>query len=297
MLLFFFLVSFAAHWMACGWIALVPGIVTGDLASTYLKALYWVITTMTTVGYGDITPNTNAQTIYAMFVMVLGVGTYGYIIANLSNFFGNIDTAKIDFTKKMAIVNAFLAYRAIPPHLEKRIRAYYEYIWENRLDHDEDEVIDDLPDSLKTEVALFLRKPLISKVPLFRDATHDFHQEVVHHLNIHVYMPGDKVVKRGDRGDSMFFISRGNVAILDDDDEHALAVLGEGSFFGETSLLTAQPRNATVKALEFCNIYSLDKLSFDLLLKKYPRFKKVLEETSVEREHGSQEHAPPTDDT
>jgi hypothetical protein len=290
MFLFFFLVSFAAHWMACGWIALYPGIVTGDASRTYIQAIYWVITTMTTVGYGDITPTTNFQTIYAMFVMVLGVGTYGYIIANLSNFFGNIDTAKIDFTKKMAIVNAFLAYRAIPPHLEKRIRAYYEYIWENRLDHDEDEVIDDLPDSLKTEVALYLRKPLISKVPLFRDAAHDFHQEVVHHLNIHVYMPGDKVVKRGDRGDSMFFISKGNVAILDDDDNHSLAVLGEGSFFGETSLLTAQPRNATVKALEFCNIYSLDKMSFDLLLKKYPKFKSAMEKISEERENTSQEN-------
>ena len=40
---------------------------------------------MTTVGYGDITPTTNVQTLYAMFVMILGVGTYGYIIANLSD--------------------------------------------------------------------------------------------------------------------------------------------------------------------------------------------------------------------
>ena len=115
MLLFFFLVSFAAHWMACVWIALFPGMVTSDAAGTYIRAIYWVITTMTTVGYGDITPTTNVQTLYAMFVAVLGVGTYGYIIANLSEFLWEHDTAKIDFTKKMAVVNAFLAYRSIHP--------------------------------------------------------------------------------------------------------------------------------------------------------------------------------------
>ena len=188
----------------------------------YIRAIYWVITTMTTVGYGDITPTTNVQTLYAMFVMILGVGTYGYIIANLSNFFGNIDTAK-STSQKNGHRQRFPCVPLHPTPSEKRIRAYYEYIWENRLDHDEDEVIDDLPDSLKTEVALFLRKPLISKVPLFREATHDFHQEVVHHLKIHVYMPGDEVVKQGDRGDSMFFISKGNVAILDDDERDTLA--------------------------------------------------------------------------
>ena len=100
-------------------------------------------------------------------------------------------------------------------------------------------------------------------------------------------MPGDEVVKQGDRGDSMFFISKGNVAILDDDERDTLAVLGEGSFFGETSLLTAQPRNATVKALEFCNIYSLDKLSFDMLLKNIrnsnQRYRKSAQNVNIYR--------------
>ena len=98
-------------------------------------------------------------------------------------------------------------------------------------------------------------------------------------------MPGDEVVKQGERGDSMFFISKGNVAILDEDEMGTLAVLGEGSFFGETSLLREQPRNATVRALDFCNIYSLDKWSFDRLLSRYPYFKDAIEKTSDERAH------------
>jgi len=46
-----------------------------------------------------------------------------------------------------------------------------------------------------------------------------------------------------------------------------------------------QPRNATVRAISFCNIYSLNKENFDKLLKKFPQFKKGLELTLEVREY------------
>ncbi len=282
-ILFFVILIFVMHWMACGWIALSETVTGSDPLTTYLRAIYWVVTTMTTVGYGDITPQSNFQVMYAILIMMIGVATYGYVVANLSSYFGNIDTARSEFTRKMAILNAFLVYRDIPPELEKRIRSYYNYIWENRMDHDEDEVIGELPDSLKLDVKLFLRQPLISKVPMFQKATPNLKDDLVNHLNIHVYMPGDIIVRKGDMGDSMFFVSKGNVEILDEEDT-TLGVLGEGSFFGETSLLKEQPRNATVRSVSFCNVYSLDKDSFDHLLNKHPKFKLELEKTSKDRE-------------
>lgn len=284
MLVFLVLMVFAVHWMACGWISLAGSALTNDWYTTYIKAIYWIITTMTTVGYGDITPESNHQLIYAIFVMIIGVGTYGYVIANLANLMGNIDTARMDFVRKMSVVEAFLVYRSIPADLEQRIREYYRYIWENRLDHSEDEMIGDLPDSLQSEVTLFLRKPLLAQVPLFQEAGDLFHQEVVRYLKIHIYMPGDSIVRQGEPGDSMYFISKGSVKIQDRDDQDSLAVLGEGSFFGETSLLKEQPRNATVYATDYCNIYSLDKASFDKLLIRFPTFKKIIAATSSERE-------------
>jgi hypothetical protein len=282
-ILFFVILIFVIHWMACGWIALSEIVSGSDPLTTYLRAIYWVVTTMTTVGYGDITPQSNFQVLYAILIMMIGVATYGYVVANLSSYFGNIDTARSEFSRKMAILNAFLVYRDIPLELEKRIRSYYNYIWENRMDHDEDEVIRELPDSLKLDVKLFLRQPLISKVPMFQKASPNLKDDLVNHLNIHVYMPGDIIVYKGDMGDSMFFVSKGSVEILDEEGI-SFGMLGEGSFFGETSLLKEQPRNATVRSVSFCNVYSLNKDSFDHLLNKHPKFKMELEKTSRDRE-------------
>lgn len=283
MLIFFLFLVIAAHWMACIWIGLDESTEGRTQVELYIRALYWVLTTMTTVGYGDIVATTVPQYLFTMVLMILGVGTYGYVIANLSSYFGNIDSARSDFSRKMAIVNAFLAYREIPPDLEKKILSYYNYIWDNRLDHKEDDVINDLPISLKIEVEIFLRQPLISKVPIFQNASPEFKLDIVHYLQIKVYMPGDKIVTKGEKGNSMYFVSKGNVEILDDA-SNRIAVLGEGSFFGETSLLLEQPRNATVRAVSFCNIYTLDKPNFDLLILKYPEFQNEVIKTYHLRE-------------
>ncbi len=47
----------------------------------YVTCLYWAITTISTVGFGDIHPNTPGEKIYTSVVMVTGVGVYAVIIS------------------------------------------------------------------------------------------------------------------------------------------------------------------------------------------------------------------------
>lgn len=188
-LLFVVLLTLIVHWFSCGWLILGPELTEGERVTRYINALYWVITTMTTVGYGDITPKGNVQTLYALLVMVVGVGTWGYFIANVANLIGHIDMSKMDFSKRLDTITAFFASRDVPEKLQKRIREYYHYIWENRLDHDENEMLSDLPDSLRNEISLLLRKSLIDKAPIFERGGKDFSTEVVTHLNVHVFYP------------------------------------------------------------------------------------------------------------
>lgn len=60
------------------------------------------------------------------------------------------------------------------------------------------------------------------------------------------YAQGEAVVRQGDAGSSLFFVLRGEVAVEVDGDQ--VALLGRGRMFGEMSLLTGEPRQATVRA-------------------------------------------------
>lgn len=265
-----------AHWLACGWLALGGNTtLAGEIAqgfTRYLRALYWSITTLATIGYGDLTPVTNLQIAYTMVVMLLGVGVYGYVIGNVTSLLANIDLAKSHYLENMERLSAFMRYRSLPPMLQRRLRDYYAYLWENRLGYDESTVMADLPDSLRAEVALYLRRDFIEHAPLFKGASHELVREIALELRPVVYTPGDYIFRAGQYGRHMYFISRGTVDIVAADGKTILNTLKDGDFFGEVALLFSQPRTASVRSVDYCDLYTLDKETFDHVLARYPDF-------------------------
>ena len=51
----------------------------------YIMAIYFTITTMTTVGYGDLSPNNTLEMMYGIFLMILGVIVFNFISGALSS--------------------------------------------------------------------------------------------------------------------------------------------------------------------------------------------------------------------
>ena len=57
----------------------------------YIESLYWAVTTITTVGYGDISANNNLEKIYCILVMIIGVLCFSYASGSLSSILSNSD--------------------------------------------------------------------------------------------------------------------------------------------------------------------------------------------------------------
>jgi len=291
MLVFWILV--AAHLVACGWIY-IGGVgrytSSGDYTSNgavYLEAFYWTITTLTTIGYGDITPDNPIQFIYVIVVMLMGAATYGFIIGNIASIIANLDISKSRFREKVENIDTFLKYRNIPSQLQIRIHDYYDYLWESRRGYEESELLLDLPKPLRTQIAFFLNRDIIEKVPLFKKASREFIRDIILNLNPVIYTPGDQIITYGEIGYEMYFISQGEVEVLNEEQTTTYDTLSSGQFFGETALLLSSPRNATVIAKDYCDLYVLNKETFDSILQRYPTFAKNVEELSAKRLSGS----------
>ncbi|MBI9101108.1 MAG: ion transporter [Spirochaetales bacterium] len=283
LLLMVFLLLIAGHLIACGWMFISGNPDNLDSNSRYIEAYYWTLTTLTTIGYGDISPKTNTLRIYVMFIQLIGAGMYGFIIGNIANLISNIDVAKTQYKEKVDRINTFLKYKNIPLAMQKRINDYYEYLWDNRRGYDESSVLSDLPKSLKTTVSLFLNREIIEKVPLFKGASDEFLTELILTLEPVIYTPGDYVMKKGEMGFDMFFISKGSVDVVSEDEKIVYATLTDGAFFGEIALLLSTPRTATIKAKDYCDLYSLHKDTFQKILQRYPDFAQSIEEEAIRR--------------
>jgi glucose-6-phosphate 1-dehydrogenase len=86
---------------------------------------------------------------------------------------------------------------------------------------------------------------------------------------------GDWIVRKGDMGDAMYIIVRGDV-VVDDGQGKILGELHDGGYFGELSLLHATPRAANVRAQSSCDLLVLRKADFDALLGEHPELAEQL---------------------
>jgi len=279
LLMLIFWILLVAHYISCAWIYIqsIDAEVTKDNITLYVRSLYWTITTMTTIGYGDITPQNNLQTVFVIFIEIVGAGLYGFLIGNIANLIANIDIAKTHFREKMERIGTFMKYRNLPLDMQLQINNYYNYLWNSRKGYDETEVLNDLPIPLKTNVSLYLNKEIIEKVPIFKNAEPAFIREIILQLKPAVFSPGDHIFRKGDAGTEMYFISRGSVVVVSEDEKVVYATLSVGQFFGEIALLLSEPRTATLKAAQYCDLYVLAKDTFDNVLKRYPEFAKNVE--------------------
>ena len=94
-------------------------------------------------------------------------------------------------------------------------------------------------------------------------------------------LPGERIVRRGERGDAMYFIASGAVEVQRPGEE--VVRLGTGDFFGEMALIMRQPRVADVVALSYCRLLMLPREAFRQFLRTHPELMQQVRRSAEER--------------
>jgi hypothetical protein len=272
------------HGMACLWIALGSGTAgpDPDHMAEYIKAFYWTLTTLTTIGYGDISAKTSVQMLFCSFAEVIGVGFFGYVLSNVASVLARLDAAREHHLSTLDQVETFIKYNELPPEFRTKIRGYYRYLWEHHRGFDDKSILDSLPRTLKAEATFLMNKDIVPKVPFLKDAPQDLLEDIVFALKPVIATPGEHIFYRGEVGDTMYFIHHGEIEICAAD-KTIITTLKTGGFFGEMALLLDAPRSATAIATGYCDLFVLEKSSFERVIQKHPKFRKIIEEIVANR--------------
>lgn len=257
----------AIHWISCGWILLQP-IPTEDFVTHYNKAFYWAVTTLTTIGYGDITPKSNFARLYTMVIMLLGVGVYGLIIGNISRVFADSARHKEKTREKITDLSLFMKHYHIPDRLQGSVFGYYQHMLSKRLSDNDNQIISELPQALKDELQIYMNMKLIRSLAVFKNVTQTCLKKVAGALEMRSFAPGQSVIRIGEMGDEMYIISHGKLEVISSEGK-IIATIGEGQFFGEIALLEERSRNADVRAVTYCDLYKLSKKDFIEIIKSH----------------------------
>ncbi|GAA0588354.1 cation:proton antiporter [Caenispirillum bisanense] len=152
------------------------------------------------------------------------------------------------------------------------------------------EVFQALQDDLRDRSAPLARRPpldldlepvaLLRRMPLFAALAPADLQAVARRLRPQLAVPGEMLVRRGERGEAMYFIASGAVEVKL---TPAPVRLGTGDFFGELALLTGAPRRADIEALGFCRLLALHARDLDTLTRTCPSLKDAIHTTARRR--------------
>jgi len=146
----------------------------------YWAALYWSFTTMTTVGYGDITPKSDAERVYAIFSMIFGATIFGYIVGSIAALAGNDNSGKMFNTqrvgecvktkKRIAMIRDFCDEQNMTAKTKDMVRLHYQFFYQEKSPYSEDVILADLSPCIRKQVALHVHSEAIERLGLFQGA-------------------------------------------------------------------------------------------------------------------------------
>jgi hypothetical protein len=155
-----------------------------------------------------------------------------------------------------------------------------------------DSVFQEFPDAAKAAPAAAAKEEArggaqIVVSPLFRDFSVDEMVAVIQGLKLLSFERGAAILREGQPGGSLYMLTSGRVRAFKKDassgKQNPLGDLKEGAFFGEMSILTGQPRMASVVALSRCELLELDRPALDGITQSHPHVWDVLREFAEKR--------------
>jgi len=212
------------HWSAClyyflasvsdfeedSWVVRL-GIENETYLFRYISSVYWAVSTMTTVGYGDITAVRIEEKIIASLVMAAGSSMFAYMMGSVATLIANSNELTARMTRQMLAIDRFVRMRRIPRALASQVRAFYAYRMERETQMEENDILMGLTDSLRSQLTLYVYKDLLEKIPFFKGKGASFITAIVPHLHPVYASPGDVIVFQGEEGHEMYFLLEGKL--------------------------------------------------------------------------------------
>nr|XP_047904119.1 cyclic nucleotide-gated cation channel alpha-3 isoform X3 [Anser cygnoides] len=255
----------------------------GRLSRKYIYSLYWSTLTLTTIGETP-PPVKDEEYLFVVIDFLVGVLIFATIVGNVGSMISNMNASRAEFQAKVDSIKQYMHFRKVTKDLEARVIKWFDYLWTNKKTVDEKEVLKNLPDKLKAEIAINVHLDTLKKVRIFQDCEAGLLIELVLKLKPTVFSPGDYICKKGDIGREMYIIKEGKLAVVADDGITQFVVLSDGSYFGEISILnikgskSGNRRTANIRSIGYSDLFCLSKDDLMEALTEYPEAKKALEE-------------------
>ena len=186
-----------------------------SILNLYMISVYYLITTMTTVGYGDISSDSFVEIIFRIILLAVGIVIYSWLISSISNGINKESYASMNFANECIVLEnirrenadlSFQLYNEIKKHLE--YKNFHQQIYDKNL------LINSLPYSLKNNLIFSMYKIEIENFSFFKGISNtNFLSEFLYNFSPMVCKKNDVLLKENEIIDEIFFVREGRLTL------------------------------------------------------------------------------------
>lgn len=241
-----------------------------SIYNIYFSSIYFIFTTLTTVGYGDIVPYTNEEKIFTILVMAFGIIFYSVLIGKISSMLSSLENKKNFIESKLTYFNDFSQAVSLNDELQSKVK---KHILLNANKHyyaiDELEFMRNIPFHLKESISKHLYTTLIQNIVFFRKRSISFLNSIIPKLKNSELSFNEVIYYLGEPAEEVYFINKGRVNFKKE--LILFRTYHQGSYFGEIELIegTNRENTTTVGTREF-SIFILPKKDFLSISENFP---------------------------
>ena len=293
---------FIAHWMACLWHLVkvveqsrcnwVTDYYFGECLyndaddndehvtarSLYFTALYLATMTISTVGYGDVTPQTEPERVFLTVGMLVGASVYAYIVGSICSVIASMNYRETEFQELMDRLNLFIKEAKIDTDLAGRLRAFFRYRRKVTNQISWGELLDLMSPSMRQEVATQINTAWLIKVEIFHGIPEQVAIELSFNFELETFPPEEHIIGERDESTKLFVLKSGVVMC-----KGRVRTIGDNACFGEDMLWRTMQRGYKAVSLTFCDCFTLRKDTLERVMDNYPSVRVMLRKIIVRK--------------
>ncbi|KAM4702040.1 voltage-gated inwardly rectifying potassium channel KCNH3 [Discoglossus pictus] len=239
--------------------------------SSYITSLYFALSSLTSVGFGNVSANTDTEKIFSICIMLIGALMHALVFGNVTAIIQRLYARRFLYHSRTRDLRDYIRIHGIPKPLKQRMLEYVQTTWAVNNGIDTNELLHSLPDELRADIAMHLNKELL-QMPVFSLASRGCLRSLSLNIRPLFCTPGEYLIRQGDALQALYCVCSGSMEVLKDG--VVLAILGKGDLIGcevsfEDKVIKA---NADVKGLTYCDLQGISLRGLRDTLSLYPEY-------------------------
>ncbi|EAR88852.2 cyclic nucleotide-binding domain protein (macronuclear) [Tetrahymena thermophila SB210] len=256
------------------------GFSTESLWNLYLQSLYYMIVTICTIGYGDISPYQLNEKLYIAFLSVLATNVTAYAFSQISEIVKFESSKNQKFNHFMTDVNNQMKKIGLGMSLQVKVRKHFEFLYyqDEYKQQISESIVDKLPNSLKNEVLIDIYQEKINSIKMFKEFSSDCLKNILLSFKQKQLFPDEILLNQQENSENLYFLISGNLEInfqiretkSGKTYEKSKQKIQKSDAFGYEGFLLGKCSQYTLKSIGPSLVSYIDRNIFLQILKQYP---------------------------